>query len=61
MILTLCICKDRKRCCNGAKVFTFVVEDKGIVLHGDVKFSEKFVTGLTVKYVLDSRWGRLYI
>ena len=32
-----------ERRCNSAKVLTFVVEDKGIILHRDVKFSEKFV------------------
>ena len=26
-------------------------------MHGDIKFGEKFVTGLTGKYVLDSRDG----
>ena len=43
--------------CDSAKVFTFDVEDQSIVLHRDVKFGEKFVTGLTGKYVLDSRDG----
>ena len=40
-----------------AKVFSFIVKDKGIVLHGDVKFCEKCVTGSTGKYILDLRDG----
>ena len=47
---------ETKRRCNGAKIFTFIVENKGIVLHGDVKFSEKFVTGATGKHVSDLRY-----
>ena len=46
-----------ERCCNSAKVFSFIIEEKRIVLHGDVKFSEKFVNGSAGKYVLDLRDG----
>ena len=43
------------RWCKG--LFAIVVEDKGIVMDGDIKFCEKVVTGLTGKYVLDLRDG----
>ena len=46
---------ETERCCDSAKVFTFVVEDKSVVLHKDVKFDEKFVNRSTGKYVLDLR------
>ena len=35
---------ENKGRCNCAKIFAFVVKNKGAALHGGVKFSEKFVT-----------------
>ena len=48
-----------KGCCYSAEVFTFVVEDKIIVLHGDVKLSEKFLSDWRKKSLGFKKWGRL--